>query len=135
MLADDTEALFVRVPDDETEPPRLPSACRSTPATSSSAGCGCCGAASTAGRRRAGTSTSFFDRVAERSKVVAVDDAEVTFAVLDVAPEPYAVTPMLTARVGIAAIGDDPVHAIALRCQVRIEPLRRDYTDDEAAGL
>ena len=50
---------------------------------------------------------------------------EVTFAVLDVAPEPYAVTPVLTARVGIAAVGDDPVHAIALRCQVRIEPLRR----------
>ena len=39
---------------------------------------------------------------------------EVTFAVLDVAPEPYAVTPVLTARVGIAAVGDDPVHAIAL---------------------
>ena len=60
---------------------------------------------------------------------------EVTFAVLDVAPEPYAVTPVLTARVGVAAVGDDPVHAIALRCQVRIEPLRRGYTDDEAAGL
>ena len=27
------------------------------------------------------------------------------------------------------------MHAIALRCQVRIEPLRRGYTDDEAAGL
>ncbi|MET0758225.1 MAG: DUF6084 family protein [Mycobacterium sp.] len=60
---------------------------------------------------------------------------EVTFAVLDVAPEPYAVTPVLTACVGVAAVGDDPVHAIALRCQVRIEPLRRGYTDDEAAGL
>ncbi len=47
---------------------------------------------------------------------------EVTFAVVDVAPEPYAVTPTLTARVGIAADGDDPVHAIALRCQVRIDP-------------
>ncbi|ULE32957.1 DUF6084 family protein [Mycobacterium sp. IDR2000157661] len=58
---------------------------------------------------------------------------EVTFAVLDVSPEPYAVTPVLTARVGIVA--DAPVHAIALRCQVRIEPLRRGYTDEEAAGL
>ena len=27
------------------------------------------------------------------------------------------------------------VHAIALRCQVRIEPQRRRYSDDEAAGL
>jgi hypothetical protein len=61
--------------------------------------------------------------------------SDVTFAVLAVAPEPYAVTPLLTARIGIAAVGDEPVHAIALRCQVRIEPLRRGYTDDEAAGL
>jgi hypothetical protein len=60
--------------------------------------------------------------------------SDVTFAVLAVAPDPYAVTPLLTARIGIAA-GDEPVHAIALRCQVRIDPLRRGYTDDEAAGL
>ncbi len=60
---------------------------------------------------------------------------QVTFSVLDVAPEPYTVTPVLTARVGVIAGGDDPVHAIALRCQVRIEPLRRSYSDEEAAGL
>ncbi len=62
----------------------------------------------------------------------------VSFAVLDVTPEPYAVTPVLTARVGVATDGPnvgDPVHAIALRCQVRIEPLRRSYSDEEAAGL
>lgn len=60
---------------------------------------------------------------------------EVTFAVVDVFPEPYAVTPVLTARVGIAALGEEPVHAIALRAQIRIEPLRRGYTDHEAAAL
>ena len=60
---------------------------------------------------------------------------EVTFAVLDVAPEPYAVTPVLTARIAVSAAGDEPVHAIALRCQVRIDPLRRGYDDAEAAGL
>ncbi|ORA27708.1 DUF6084 family protein [Mycobacterium aquaticum] len=60
---------------------------------------------------------------------------ELTFAVLDISPEPYAVTPILTARVGVAAIGDDPVHALVLRCQVRIDPMRRGYTDDEATGL
>ncbi len=60
---------------------------------------------------------------------------DLTFSVVDVAPEPYTVTPVLTARVGILAGTDDPVHAIALRCQVRIEPLRRSYTDEEAAGL
>ena len=61
--------------------------------------------------------------------------SDITFAVLDVAPEPYAVTPILMARVGIASVGEEPVHAIALRCQVRIEPARRQYTDDEAAEL
>jgi hypothetical protein len=60
---------------------------------------------------------------------------DLNFAVLDVAPEPYAVSPVLTTRVGIAAGIDDPIHAIALRCQVRIEPLRRSYSDAEAAGL
>ena len=60
---------------------------------------------------------------------------DVTFAVLDIAPEPYAVSPILTARVGVAAVGDEPIHAIALRCQIRIDPLRRPYTDDEAEGL
>ena len=60
---------------------------------------------------------------------------DVTLAVLDVLPEPYSVIPILAARVGIVATGSDPVHAIALRCQVRIEPLRRNYSDDEAAGL
>ncbi|OBK77619.1 DUF6084 family protein [Mycobacterium sp. 1164985.4] len=60
---------------------------------------------------------------------------ELTFAVLDIRAEPYAVAPVLTARIRIAADGDDPVHAIALRCQVRIEPVRRRYSDDEALGL
>ncbi|MCZ4558791.1 DUF6084 family protein [Rhodococcus maanshanensis] len=59
--------------------------------------------------------------------------SEVSFAVLDVAPEPYAAAPILAARVAVSA--DAPVHAIALRCQVRIEPHRRRYTDAEAAGL
>lgn len=58
-----------------------------------------------------------------------------TFTVLDIAPEPYALTPILTARLGVSTTGQEPVHAIALRCQVRIEPLRRRYSDDEAAGL
>jgi hypothetical protein len=59
----------------------------------------------------------------------------VSFAVLDVTAEPYAVSPLLNARIRVTTSGEDPVHAIALRCQVRIEPLRRSYSDDEAAGL
>lgn len=61
--------------------------------------------------------------------------SEVSFAVLDVAPEPYSVTPILMARIGIASVAEGPVHAIALKCQVRIEPSRRTYADDEAAEL
>ncbi|WP_433680389.1 DUF6084 family protein [Nocardia sp. CA-119907] len=59
----------------------------------------------------------------------------ITFAVLDIRPELYAAAPALSARVGIAALADEPVHAIALRAQVRIEPNRRSYTDEESAGL
>jgi hypothetical protein len=58
-----------------------------------------------------------------------------TFKVLDVVPEPYAAVPILAARLRVSAPGDEPVHAIALRCQVRIEPLRRGYSDEEAVGL
>ncbi|MGW1737659.1 DUF6084 family protein [Nocardia sp. NPDC001965] len=58
-----------------------------------------------------------------------------TFAVLDIRPEPYAVVPNLSARIGIAALAEEPVHAIALRAQVRIEPRRRAYTDAEGDGL
>jgi hypothetical protein len=64
-----------------------------------------------------------------------MNDAGLSFNVVDVAPEPYAVTPVLTARVSVTSSDDQPVHAIALRCQVRIDPLRRGYSDDEAAGL
>jgi hypothetical protein len=58
-----------------------------------------------------------------------------SFRVVDMVAEPYTVTPVLTARVAVVVPGDDPVHAIALRCQVRIDPVRRGYSDDEAAGL
>ena len=60
---------------------------------------------------------------------------DLVFTVLDVAPEPYAAAPVLTARIRVSAPDHEPVHAIALRCQVRIEPLRRGYSDPEAAGL
>ena len=58
-----------------------------------------------------------------------------TFAVLQIGPQPYAVAPILSARVGIASLADEPVHAIALRAQVRIQPSRRRYSDEEGAGL
>ena len=57
------------------------------------------------------------------------------FAVLDVAAEPYAVAPQLTARLRIEETTNRHIHAIALRCQVRIEPQRRRYDEDEENGL
>jgi hypothetical protein len=57
------------------------------------------------------------------------------FTVEDVFAEPYAATPQLTARLRIAETSGERVHAIALRCQVRIEPQRRRYAADEQQAL
>ena len=67
--------------------------------------------------------------------MIEIRTPDVTFAVLAVTPEQYAVTPTLTAQIGIVAVGDLPVHAIALRAQVRIDPVRRGYSDAEAEGV
>lgn len=57
------------------------------------------------------------------------------FQVLDMVAEPYAVAPQITARLRIEETTGAQIHAIALRCQVRIEPQRRPYTEGEEAGL
>jgi hypothetical protein len=58
-----------------------------------------------------------------------------TFTVQDMYAEPYAATPQLTAKLRIEAGPEQVVHAIALHCQVRIEPQRRGYAVTEATGL
>ena len=58
-----------------------------------------------------------------------------TFRVLDIAPTPYAAAPELTARLRIDEATGVQVHAMALRCQVRIEPQRRGYDPDDERGL
>ena len=60
---------------------------------------------------------------------------DLTFIVQDVTAERFAVTPRLTARIGIVTSSPGPIQAIALQCQVRIEPLRRPYSEAEADGL
>lgn len=60
---------------------------------------------------------------------------DLTFELCSVAPEPYAVVPNLLARVRITESSGVPVHALALRAQVRIEPHRRRYSDAEAAAM
>jgi hypothetical protein len=60
---------------------------------------------------------------------------QLVFDCLDAGPQRFAVAPTLAFRVRIAETSGDPVHAIALRCQIRIEPQRRRYTPAEAEGL
>ncbi|KOS55477.1 DUF6084 family protein [Rhodococcus rhodochrous] len=57
------------------------------------------------------------------------------FTVVDIAPEPYAATPSLSARLRIRETTGAPVHSVALRCQVRLEPARRRYGPDAEAAL
>ena len=61
--------------------------------------------------------------------------SDLTFRVLDITPDRYAMTPVLNARVRIEESTGVTVHAMALRCQVRIDPQRRTYDDDEGDGL
>ena len=61
--------------------------------------------------------------------------SEWSFSVVDVAPTPYAATPELTARLCIQEGTGARVHAVALHCQVRIEPQRRGYDLDDERGL
>jgi len=57
------------------------------------------------------------------------------FSVVDVFAEPYAAAPQLTARLRIQESTGQTIHAIALRCQVRIEPQRRRYEEADESGL
>lgn len=60
---------------------------------------------------------------------------QLAFTVVDVTPQQYAAAPLLDARLRIEEATGVAIHAIALRCQVRIEPHRRRYSDAEAEGL
>jgi hypothetical protein len=61
--------------------------------------------------------------------------SELSFTVLDISPEPYAAAPNLAARLRITEATGERIHAIALRCQVQIEPRRRAYTGEEKIDL
>jgi hypothetical protein len=60
---------------------------------------------------------------------------DLRFSVLDVVAEPYAAAPQLTVRLRVEEATGERIHAIALRCQVRIEPQRRGYSDTEREAL
>ena len=58
---------------------------------------------------------------------------DLSFTVLDAAPEPYAAAPALLFRMRAAESTGAAVHAMALRVQITIEPQRRRYDDPGAS--
>ncbi len=56
--------------------------------------------------------------------------SELDFAVRDIIVEPYAAAPQLTAKLRVQETTGSVIHAIALRCQIQIEPQRRGYEPD-----
>jgi hypothetical protein len=60
---------------------------------------------------------------------------ELTFSCTQAQAVRYATTPTLSFTLGIAEGTGARVHAIALRCQIRIEPHLRRYSADEARRL
>jgi hypothetical protein len=61
--------------------------------------------------------------------------ADLVFSCLGVRSDPYAASPTLVFRLHIAETGGHAVNAIALRCQLRIEPHRRKYSEAETPLL
>ncbi|MER7673424.1 DUF6084 family protein [Kitasatospora sp. NPDC096128] len=57
------------------------------------------------------------------------------FACTGVRSDPYAAGPTLVFRLRITAPADTRVHALALQCQLRIEPARRPYGEAEGERL
>jgi hypothetical protein len=61
--------------------------------------------------------------------------AELVFDCVGAHADKYAVVPSMSLTLRIAETNGQKVEAIALRCQIRIEPTRRHYTDAEAERL
>ncbi|MFI1507134.1 DUF6084 family protein [Streptomyces sp. NPDC020597] len=60
---------------------------------------------------------------------------EFSFACTGVRADRFAAGPTLVFRLRVTAAAGARVHALALRCQIRIEPARRTYGAAEADGL
>lgn len=57
------------------------------------------------------------------------------FEVLDARPEPHAAVPTIMLRMRVEEADGFSVHALALRCQIRIEPQKRRYSTGEEERL
>lgn len=60
---------------------------------------------------------------------------DLSFTVVDARPEPHAAVPTIMMRLRVAETSGATVHALALRCQIRIEPQRRRYSPEEEDRL
>jgi len=60
---------------------------------------------------------------------------DLRFQVEDVIETPNSATPQLSFKVRIANAERQPIHSIALRAQLQIEPIRRRYSDEEKIRL
>lgn len=61
---------------------------------------------------------------------------DLSFQVYEAEPEAYAASPLLVFKLGVAnADVEEPIHTIALRCQIQIEALRRRYSPEEQERL
>jgi len=60
---------------------------------------------------------------------------DLLFQVEDVFATPNAAIPQLTCKVRVSNAESEPVHSIALRAQIQIEPMRRRYTPVEQQHL
>ena len=61
--------------------------------------------------------------------------ADLAFDCTGARPDKYALAPSMSFALRIAETSGQKVDAIALRCQIRIEPARRRYSDAEAERL
>jgi hypothetical protein len=60
---------------------------------------------------------------------------ELSFEIIGARAEPHAAVPTLVLRLQVTAPPGDRVHALALQCQIRIEPQRRHYEVEEEGRL
>src|ERR1700677_3973600 len=58
-----------------------------------------------------------------------------SFSVVQARAEPHAAVPTIMLRLRVEEADGFSVHALALRCQIRIEPQRRRYSPDEESRL
>jgi Family of unknown function (DUF6084) len=60
---------------------------------------------------------------------------DLSFNVESAQPVKYAASPMLHFKLNLENKSGEPIHTIVLNCQIRIDPSKRQYTEDEQAGV